>query len=222
MLLVQIPECCSLTMVRHLDTVDLGQWATSCRSTSDNSTESIQRRHTVLPSLLVLYVTAYLQPQAVARLAATGLPWTYLLQDLMIPAGDESLHQERQNRVACRRPPMLLRPMRLRPFFSTPHPSWGTIKWRSVMRVHVSGYHGGLEGLLSQWYKIPHLLDMAHRSHRLHTLLSADVTLPGARLSKYRWETELLRRLRDHNRFLSSLGHRRRTMTSSTSSDSSD
>jgi hypothetical protein len=63
---------------------------------------------------------------------------------------------------------------------------------------------------------------MAHKSHRLHSLLSANVVIPGGHLSKYNWETELLRRLKDHNKFLSSLCHRRWAATSSDSSESSD
>jgi hypothetical protein len=220
--LVQVPECCSLTMFRHLDTADLGRWAISCHLTSRNLKATIHGRHTMLPSLMILYITAYLQPQAVSRLTSTCLPLAYLLQDLMIPEGEERFHQERHNRVAYRRPPLLLRPLRLRGSLFGPYPQRSTLKWRSFMRVHADGYHGGLEGALSQWYKMPQLLDMAYTSQRLHTLLSANVVLPGARLPTFNWETELLRRLRDHSRFLSNLCHRRWAATSSESSEAGD
>jgi hypothetical protein len=218
---VQFPECCGLTMVRHLNTSYLAQWATSCLSTSQNSAATIQGRHTMLPSLMILYVTAYLQHQAVARLTSTGVPWAHLLQDLMIPAGKEIVHQERHNGTASRRPPILLRPIRLR-ILVAPYPQWSTPNWRSLMRVHVAGYHGGLDGAISQWHRMTQILDMAHKSNQIHTLLSAMVVLPGGHLSKYHWETELLRRLKEHRRFLSSLCPRRRASVSSASSESSE
>jgi hypothetical protein len=221
---VQLPECCDLAIARHLDTVDLSHWATSCHTTSRNSSATILGRHTMLPSLMILYVTAYLQHQAVARLTSAGLPLAYLLQDLLIPEGKEKFYQGRHNLVAYRRPPLLLRPLRLRAFFFAPYPQWSTLKWRTFMRVHVAGYRCGLDGQLSQWHKMTHLLDMAHKSHRLHSLLSSNVCIPGGHLSKYTWETELLRRLRDHNRSLSDLRHHRwkSTATSSNSGESSD
>jgi hypothetical protein len=90
------------------------------------------------------------------------------------------------------------------------------------MRVHVAGYRGGLDGAMSQWHRMTRLLDMAHKTRELHNLLSAMVVLPDGHLSKDNWETELLRRLKDHRKFLSSLCPPGRRLASSDSSESSD
>jgi hypothetical protein len=217
----EFTECCGLTMARHLNTVDLSHWATSCRSTCRNSLSAIQGRHTMLPSLLIVYVTAYLQPQAVARLTAANAPWSHLLQDLMIPAGSKNSQSE----ITGRRPPLLLRPIRLRHFHMVSWyiSQWGTHDWRKLLRVHVADYHDGIHGAISQWPRMIDLLDMTHDSHQLHFLLSAMVLLPVGYPSKYSWETELLRRLREHKRVLRNLHPRPRGWrTSSDSSPSSD
>jgi hypothetical protein len=225
--LVQVPECCSLAMSRLLNTADLGQWAISSRLTNQNLKATIKERHTMLPALMILYITSYLQPQAVSRLTSTHLPMAYLLQDLMIPQGQEMFHRVGAwgvyARVAYHRPPMLLRPLRLGFHSFGPYHQRSTLKWRPFVRAHADRYQGGLEGPLSQWHKMRQLLDMAYASQRLHTLLSSSVDLPGAHLSTtFNWETELLRRLRDHNNFLSNLCHQRRTAASSASSEPDD
>jgi hypothetical protein len=220
---VQLPEVCGLTIVHHLDTNDLSKWATSCHSTKKYATAAIQARRTMLPSLMILYVSAYLQPQAIARLTSAGIPWAYLLQALFIPAGKESSHVERHTGVVftIRRPPMLLRPLRLGAH-SPPYPQGVNPKWRSELRVHVAGYRGGLDGAMSQWHRMTPLLDMAHKTRETHNLLSAMVGLPGGHLSKLNWETELLRRLKDHRKFLSSLSPPRRRLASSDSDESGE
>jgi hypothetical protein len=74
----------------------------------------------------------------------------------------------RHNAAACRRQPMLLRPVRLR-ILVAPYPQWSNPNWRSLMRVHVARYHGGLDGAISQWHRMTRLLDMAHKSNQVHT-----------------------------------------------------
>jgi hypothetical protein len=198
---LHLPECCSRAMFRLLATADLGHWSTSCRLAHRHTESAVQERQTVLPSLMLLYITAYLQRQTVARLNTASLPISYVLQDLLIPPGKAKVLSRRLNKVVLR-PPLLLRPFRMPP---NPDKQLDSGRWRTHLKVHAQGHHHGLAGLLSQWHRMDHLLDLAYEDRHLRTLLSTAVLLPGPHLAKLEWETELFDRMQDHDDYLKSL-----------------
>jgi hypothetical protein len=197
------PECCLNFIFRHMTTVDMGQLASVCRLSRDRLSSAINDLKTILPSLMLIYVTAFLRHQQVVRLSLTNRPTSYNLRDLLLPQGREWTANLRLTTGAMvnPRPSVLLRPgcPPTRPRQTTNRPMRN---WRIWLEFCPDFHPFGLNGPLCQWARMPDILDAVHQQHRLYDLLRSPVFLPEPHLEYQEWEAELLIRLVNYHQLL--------------------
>jgi hypothetical protein len=209
------PECCVNIIFRHMTTVDMGQLAGACRLSQARLESAINDLRTVLPSLMFIYVTAFLHHQQVVRLSSTNRPMSYNLRDLLVPGGEEWTANLRMTTGAMvnPRPPILLRPECFPDRFIDLNPDGPRQltknrvmqKWRPMLDFHPDFHPFGLSGPLCQWIRMRGILDAVHQQHRLYDLLRSPVFLPGPHLVYREWEAELLLRLVNYHQLLSDM-----------------
>jgi hypothetical protein len=209
------PECCANIIFRHMATSDIGQLAITCRLSKARLESTIDGLQTVLPSLMFIYITAFLHHRQVVRLSSTNRPMSINLRDLLLPGGDEWTANLRLTTGAMvnPRPPILLRPESLPDRFIDLTPSGPRQltknrvmqKWRPLLEFHPDFHPFGLSGPLCQWSRIRGILDAVHQQHRLYDLLRSPVFLPGPQLAYREWEAELLLRLVSYHQLLSEM-----------------